>query len=66
MNKMIEMLEADVKSLKMPPKPLLYPHETITEDHEINSHQTTSSDSVQSFSYANNVTLKTNAITGEK
>ncbi|RDX81135.1 Rust resistance kinase Lr10, partial [Mucuna pruriens] len=32
MNKVVEMLEGDIESLQIPPKPTLYPHETITED----------------------------------
>ncbi|KAJ1394946.1 Serine-threonine/tyrosine-protein kinase, catalytic domain [Sesbania bispinosa] len=49
MRKVVEMLEGDVESLEMPPKPSLYPHETITTgDQSINSEQTTSSDNISS------------------
>ncbi|KOM47829.1 hypothetical protein LR48_Vigan07g153300 [Vigna angularis] len=37
MNKVVEMLEGDIKDLEMPPKPFLYPNETVTEDQTINS-----------------------------
>lgn len=47
MKKVVEMLEGNVDSLEMPPKPILYPHETIGHDGEINSNQTSwSSDSI--------------------
>ena len=39
MSKVVEMLEGDVESLEMPPKPTLYPHETIVEDHRTNLDQ---------------------------
>ncbi|XP_061360098.1 rust resistance kinase Lr10-like [Gastrolobium bilobum] len=42
MNKVAEMLEGEVESIEMPPKPSLYPHETIQEDLETNSNQTVS------------------------
>ncbi|KAI9096704.1 hypothetical protein K1719_025883 [Acacia pycnantha] len=43
-NKVIEMLEARVESLQMPPKPLLYPmDQTAVEEHESYSDQTLSS-----------------------
>jgi len=37
MNKVVEMLEGDIESLEIPPKPILYPDETITVDETINS-----------------------------
>ncbi|WVY90233.1 hypothetical protein V8G54_035747 [Vigna mungo] len=37
MNKIVEMLEGEVEDLEMPPKPILYPDETVTEDQTINS-----------------------------
>ncbi|KHN09867.1 Putative receptor-like protein kinase [Glycine soja] len=40
MKKIVEMLEGNVESLEMPPKPIIYPH-----DGEINSNQTSWSDS---------------------
>ncbi|XP_057441489.1 rust resistance kinase Lr10-like [Lotus japonicus] len=40
MKKVVEMLEGDVESLEMPPKPSLYPHETIAGDQGSNSKQT--------------------------
>ncbi|KAK4277538.1 hypothetical protein QN277_015525 [Acacia crassicarpa] len=44
MNKVIEMLEAKVESLEIPPKPLLYPmDQTAAEEHEFKSDQTLSS-----------------------
>jgi len=39
MNKVVEMLEGDVESLEMPPKPTLYPHETVVEDQRTNLDQ---------------------------
>jgi len=44
MSKVVEMLEGDVESLEMPPKPTLYPHETIVEDQRTNLDQSMSSD----------------------
>ncbi|MCI46125.1 putative receptor-like protein kinase, partial [Trifolium medium] len=31
MSKVVEMLEGDVESLEIPPKPLLYPQETVVD-----------------------------------
>ncbi|XP_028787084.1 rust resistance kinase Lr10 isoform X2 [Neltuma alba] len=43
MSKVIEMLEAnDVESLEMPPKPSLYPNETVLADHMSDTDQTIS------------------------
>ncbi|KAK2399387.1 rust resistance kinase Lr10 [Trifolium repens] len=42
MNKVVEMLEGDIENIEMPPKPLLYPHETIQENLDINSEETVS------------------------
>ncbi|XP_054821432.1 LEAF RUST 10 DISEASE-RESISTANCE LOCUS RECEPTOR-LIKE PROTEIN KINASE-like 2.1 [Prosopis cineraria] len=50
MNKVIEMLENDVESLAMPPKPSLYPNEIVLMDDGSNSNQTTSTVSVHSHS----------------
>ncbi|XP_054822484.1 rust resistance kinase Lr10-like [Prosopis cineraria] len=51
MNKVIEMLEANnVESLEMPPKPSLYPNETILVDDGSNSNQTTPTISVHAQS----------------
>jgi len=32
MNEVVEMLEGDIENLKIPPKPTLYPDETISND----------------------------------
>ncbi|XP_027940224.1 rust resistance kinase Lr10-like [Vigna unguiculata] len=40
MNKVVEMLEGDIKDLKISPKPALFPDEMIVEDQTINSIQT--------------------------
>ncbi|QCD99337.1 brassinosteroid insensitive 1-associated receptor kinase 1 [Vigna unguiculata] len=37
MDRVVEMLEGDVEDLEMPPKPILYPDETVIEDQTINS-----------------------------
>ena len=42
MNKVVEMLEGDIENIEMPPKPLLYPHETIQENLDSNSDETES------------------------
>ncbi|KAL5071221.1 hypothetical protein RYX36_022108 [Vicia faba] len=47
MSKVVEMLEGDIETLNMPPKPILYPNETIGNDERSNSDQTMSSDSVE-------------------
>ncbi|KAL5071223.1 hypothetical protein RYX36_022110 [Vicia faba] len=47
MSKVVEMLEGDIETLNMPPKPILYPNETIGNDQRSNSDQTMSSDSVE-------------------
>ncbi|XP_058724650.1 rust resistance kinase Lr10-like isoform X2 [Vicia villosa] len=57
MNKVVEMLEGDVKSLNMPPKPLLYPNETIENDQRSNLDQTMSSDYTSS-SYDDDVEIE--------
>ncbi|MCH84458.1 putative receptor-like protein kinase [Trifolium medium] len=36
MNKVVEMLEGDIESLNMPPKPIIFPHETIAENQRNN------------------------------
>ena len=50
MNKVVEMLEGEVESLKMTPKPSLYPHEIVAENHETSSNQIESNDSIGSTS----------------
>ncbi|XP_061356160.1 LEAF RUST 10 DISEASE-RESISTANCE LOCUS RECEPTOR-LIKE PROTEIN KINASE-like 2.1 [Gastrolobium bilobum] len=60
MSKVVEMLEGDVESLEMPPKPSLYPHETIAEDQSIYSDQTISSDFISS--YGDPVEIATNPL----
>ncbi|XP_027941056.1 rust resistance kinase Lr10-like [Vigna unguiculata] len=59
MNKVVEMLEGDIENLKLPPKPSLYPHETLEDSQRMCSHQTTLSHFVGSSSYsvASNVPL---------
>jgi len=37
MNIVVEMLEGNIENLEIPPKPILYPEETMTEDETINS-----------------------------
>ena len=37
MNRVLEMLEGDIENLEIPPKPILYPDEIMTEDETINS-----------------------------
>ncbi|KAF7830695.1 LEAF RUST 10 DISEASE-RESISTANCE LOCUS RECEPTOR-LIKE PROTEIN KINASE-like 2.1 [Senna tora] len=61
MNRVVEMLEAQVESLEMPPKPSLYPQETVAEDHEFNSDQTASNSSIHSTSYGSDNILEDNA-----
>jgi len=55
-NKVVEMLEGDIENLKMPPKPSLYPHETLE---RIFSDQTTLSEFISSSSYS--MEIATNA-----
>ena len=52
MNKVVEMLEGDIENIEMPPKPLLYPHETIQENLDTNSNET---ESDWSTSYAEEI-----------
>ncbi|RDX99908.1 Rust resistance kinase Lr10, partial [Mucuna pruriens] len=52
MSKVVEMLEGDIESLEIPPKPTLYPHETMTKDQTINSNQLISSDFDSSSDYS--------------
>ncbi|KAJ7942818.1 putative Kinase [Quillaja saponaria] len=40
MNKVVDMLEGDFESLEMPPKPFLYPQETLVVDHGLSYDQT--------------------------
>ncbi|XP_039689609.1 LEAF RUST 10 DISEASE-RESISTANCEUS RECEPTOR-LIKE PROTEIN KINASE-like 2.2 isoform X2 [Medicago truncatula] len=42
MNKVVEMLEGDIENIEMPPKPLLYPHETNQDNLDSNSNETES------------------------
>jgi serine/threonine protein kinase len=49
MSKVVEMLEGDVESLEIPPKPLLYPHETVVDDQRTNFDETISSDYTSSY-----------------
>ncbi|GAU21221.1 hypothetical protein TSUD_11390 [Trifolium subterraneum] len=42
MSKVLEMLEGDVESLEIPPKPLLYPQETVVDDQRTNFDHTIS------------------------
>jgi hypothetical protein len=37
MHKVVKMLESDVESLRMPPKPFLTPHRTLEEDDRANN-----------------------------
>ncbi|GAU27511.1 hypothetical protein TSUD_14910 [Trifolium subterraneum] len=53
MNKVVEMLEGDIENIEMPPKPLLYPDETIQENLDINSNETVSD--VGSTSYVEEI-----------
>ncbi|CAJ2673384.1 unnamed protein product [Trifolium pratense] len=49
MSKVVEMLEGDVEILHMPPKPILYPHDTVVDDLRTNFDQTMSSDYTSSY-----------------
>ncbi|KAK2453279.1 rust resistance kinase Lr10 [Trifolium repens] len=53
MNKVVEMLEGDIENIEIPPKPLLYPHETSQENLDINSNETVSD--VGSTSYVEEI-----------
>ncbi|KAF7815621.1 rust resistance kinase Lr10-like isoform X2 [Senna tora] len=57
MKRVVEMLEGEVEDIEMPPKPLLYPRETVMEDHGSDyDDQTSSSDDTQhSLNYAGDV-----------
>ncbi|KHN05172.1 Putative receptor-like protein kinase [Glycine soja] len=55
MNKVVEMLEGDIESLEIPPKPSLYPHETMENDQSIYSSQTMSTDFISSSSYSKEI-----------
>jgi len=37
MNRVVKILEGDIEDLKIPPKSILYPNETVAEDQTINS-----------------------------
>ncbi|XP_027939015.1 rust resistance kinase Lr10-like [Vigna unguiculata] len=51
MNKVVEMLEEDIENLKIPPKPSLYPHESLEDGQRTSFNQTTVSDFVSSSSF---------------
>ncbi|KHN05167.1 Putative receptor-like protein kinase [Glycine soja] len=51
----VEMLEGDIESLEIPPKPSLYPHETMENDQSIYSSQTMSTDFISSSSYSKEI-----------
>ncbi|KAJ1377143.1 putative receptor-like protein kinase [Sesbania bispinosa] len=51
MNRVIEMLEGDIESIEMPPKPSLYPNEMIEGDLEFSSNEITSDDATDSLSF---------------
>ncbi|XP_045819432.1 rust resistance kinase Lr10-like [Trifolium pratense] len=53
MKKVVEMLEGDIENIEMPPKPLLYPGETIQENLDNNSKETISD--VGSTSYVEEI-----------
>ncbi|KAH1215238.1 Rust resistance kinase Lr10 [Glycine max] len=55
MNKVVEMLEGDIESLEIPPKPSLYPHDTMENDQSIYSSQTMSTDFISSSSYSKEI-----------
>ncbi|KHN05170.1 Putative receptor-like protein kinase [Glycine soja] len=57
MNKVVEMLEGDIESLEIPPKPSLYPHETMENDQSIYSSQTMSTDFISYSSYSKELKL---------
>jgi hypothetical protein len=42
MNKVIEMLEGNIENIEIPPKPSLYPNETIQNDLDATSDETES------------------------
>ncbi|KAH1215241.1 Rust resistance kinase Lr10 [Glycine max] len=55
MNKVVEMLEGDIESLEIPPKPSVYPHDTMENDQSIYSSQTMSTDFISSSSYSKEI-----------
>ena len=63
MNKVVEMLEGDIENIEMPPKPLLYPHETNQENLDTNSNETESDTGSTSYveEIASNPLLKYSA-----
>ncbi|XP_039689625.1 rust resistance kinase Lr10 [Medicago truncatula] len=63
MNKVVEMLEGDIENIEIPPKPLLYPHETIQENLDTNSNETESDTGSTSYveEIASNTLLKCSA-----
>ncbi|KAF7830688.1 rust resistance kinase Lr10-like [Senna tora] len=50
MKKVVEMLEGEVESLEIPPKPSFYPHEAVVQDDRSNYDQTSSIDSMHTSS----------------
>ncbi|XP_073223285.1 LEAF RUST 10 DISEASE-RESISTANCEUS RECEPTOR-LIKE PROTEIN KINASE-like 2.1 isoform X2 [Cicer arietinum] len=57
MNKVVEMLEGEIENIEIPPKPLLFPHETIQENIDINSNQSVSD--IGSTSYVEEIVTNT-------
>ena len=57
MSKVVEMLEGKIENLEMPPKPMLYPHETYVEDQSLSSSLTMSNnpDSTNATSYSQEI-----------
>ncbi|GAU21224.1 hypothetical protein TSUD_11420 [Trifolium subterraneum] len=49
MSNVVEMLQGNIESLKMPPKPTLYPDDTITNDESNNYDETSSSNYTSSY-----------------
>ncbi|KAL5071189.1 hypothetical protein RYX36_022076 [Vicia faba] len=49
MNRVVEMLENVLENIEIPPKPILYPHETIHENLDTNSMETESDTSSTSY-----------------
>ncbi|XLT26340.1 LEAF RUST 10 DISEASE-RESISTANCEUS RECEPTOR-LIKE PROTEIN KINASE-like 2.1 [Arachis hypogaea] len=56
MNKVVKMLEGDVASIEMPPRPSYYPNDMIHKDSEINSGVTTSNDSSSCSDFEEEIT----------
>ncbi|XLR70558.1 hypothetical protein S83_021230 [Arachis hypogaea] len=56
MNKVVKMLEGDVASIEMSPRPSYYPNDMIHKDSEINSGVTTSNDSSSCSDFEEEIT----------